>query len=498
MMRRPLGPTGCRIDIVLATCLLSLYLLFAPSNPLTSPDEEILLRTAVSFLRGDRGAIPPLPEGFATRRGLDDREYAQYGLGLPLASAPLLATALAASSVSSHSEIDYSVVALRPFRLCGVVFNLLVTAASVIVLRRILIQLGVAPRSSVAAALLFGTATIIWPHGRTFFTEPLAGLCLLLAVATLYRADETSAVNPKHLLLAGVCFGWAILTRLDSLVAAPAIACGAARGIKDLPKVVRRWCLVGLPVVVILGMIAGYNYYRFGGISRTGYEDQTEGVRFATPILVGLHGYFLSPGRSLFVYSPVLLLALPGAVALWRRDRWLAVTVGLLVAGYLGVMSKWQNWAGGWDWGPRHIYQITPWLTIAAAVWWYERPRRSKWLYILIAISLLVQLLGLLTDPIQVIRDGNLAHDPIGQQMFVYDPAQCTPVLHARWLLDHAPNLLLVDLVRQGSAWVVAFLVPLCTLGLSIRLLLSWFRESNYSGSQKSGARSQNSTRICP
>lgn len=477
-MHRLSGLTGCRVDLALAACLLSLYILFLPSNSLTAPDEEILLRTVASFLRGDRGAIPPLPLGFATQTGRDGREYAQYGLGLPLASAPLLAIPSALSSSSHDSGIDYAIVATRSFRLCAVAFNLFVTVASVIMLRWLLTRLGLTARSSAAAALLFGTATIIWPHGRTFFTEPLASFCLLLAIALLVHASEASRSSRMYFVLAGACFGWAILTRLDSLVATPAVAWAAVRGTRAPSRIAARWCLVAFPVVFALVVIAGHNYYRFGGVGRTGYEDQAEGVQFATPVLVGLHGYVLTPGRSIFVYSPCLLLALPGAVALWRRDRWSAVTVGLLVAGYLGTMSKWQNWAGGWDWGPRHIFQITPWLAIAAAVWWFERPSRSNWLFILIAISWLVQILGLVTDPVQVIRDAKL--DAVGQQMSVYDPARCTLVLHMRWLLEHPPNLLFVDLATHRSAWIAVFLVPLCTLGLTVRLLVSWFQEIDH------------------
>jgi len=498
-MSRPVAPASRRIDLILAACLFSLYLLFLPSNPLTTPDEEILLRTAVSFLRGDRGAIPPLPLGFATQKGRDGREYAQYGIGLPLASAPfLLAPALAASSARSFSEISYSAVTDRSFRLCGSVFNLLVTVASVVVLRRLLTRLGLAPRPSAVAALVFGTATIAWPHGRTFFTEPLASLCLLLAVDLLSSPGKTPGGKPGHLLLAGVCFGWAILTRLDSLVAAPAIAWELLRSARRLSTILLRACLAGLPVALAVAVMAAYNIYRFGGMSRTGYEDQAEGVRFATPLLVGLHGYLLTPGRSVFVYSPVLLLAIPGAAALWRRDQGFAVTAALVVAGYLGVMGKWQNWAGGSDWGPRHIFQITPWLMMAAAVWWFgskggsrcpepapsracrgveRRTAPTNWVWLIVAVSVCVQMVGLLTDAVQVIRDANLDGDIVGKNMSVYDPARCTFVLHVRWLLGHMPNLLLAELAAQRSGWIGLFVIPLCTLLLSIRVLVSWFRE---------------------
>jgi len=491
--------------VAIGGCLLSLYLLFLPAEPLSSPDEEILLRTAVSLIHGNRGAIPPLPMGFATQTGKDGREYAQYGLGLPLAVSPFLAASLAAQGRLGGG---FQVVAYRPLRLCACTFNLFVTFFTVLIVRVLLLQLGLSRRESLFAALLFGIATIAWPHGRTFFTEPLAGLCVLGSIALLLQNDllqnglqrtdlqrtdllwtdstpsSTSDVPPPFtgeagrgsprpaiLLCAGFLYGWAILTRLDSLVAAPAVAWAAAQKVTDIPGLLRRWVLVGLPVLGILLCIAGYNTYRFGAVFSTGYEDQTEGVRFLTPILVGLHGNLLTPGRSVFVYSPVLLLALPGALALWRRDRPFAVAAGLVVGGYLGAMSKWQNWAGGSDWGPRHIFQITPWLAIAASVWFFSHSRRPRWMWGLLVLSLAMQLLGLFTDPVQVIRDANLDYNLIGKQMSVYHPARCTPVLHAQWLADHPPNLLFWDLLRQQSLLILLFVIPLCSLGISARFL---------------------------
>ena len=135
-------PKGHRDDLVLFVGLFSLYLLFLPAHPLTSPDEEVLLRTTVSLLRGERGAVPPLPLGFATKTGRDGREYSQYGLGLPLASTPFLAVARTGCELIRGPVRGYSIVTALPFRYCAVIFNLLVTVLCVVVLRRLLIHLG--------------------------------------------------------------------------------------------------------------------------------------------------------------------------------------------------------------------------------------------------------------------------------------------------------------------------------------------------------------------
>ncbi len=452
-----------RGEIRLALCLLSLYLLFLPAYPLTSPDEEILLRTAVSLMQGNRGAVPPLPMGFATKTGQDGREYPQYGLGLPLAGSVILYPPWLALD-SSHS---FDLVNLRAFRLCAVFVNSLITVGMILVLRRLLARLGLGLRESLLAGLVFGVATAAWTHGRTFFTEPLAALCVLGSLAVLQKANRDSALSVHHLLLSGLIFGWGILTRLDTLVAGAAFAWESGRNTRNVRDLAKRWLLVGTPVFLVLACLAGYNVYRFGSVVSTGYEDQTEGVRFATPLLVGLHGFLFTPGRSLFVFSPILLLAIPGVRALWRRDRQFAVTAFLVVGGYMAMMSKWQNWAGGSDWGPRHIFQITPWLAIAASVYWFERKRTGNWIWLLLVISVGMQILGLLTDAVLVIREAGLDFNPVAKQMSVYEPSRSVPVLHVEWLLGHSPNLLLIDMARQGSRWVALFSVPMILFTVS-------------------------------
>jgi hypothetical protein len=122
-----------------------------------------------------------------------------------------------------------------------------------------------------------------------------------------------------------------------------------------------------LPVGLSLAGWFLFNAWRFGGAGSTGYEDQEEGVLFATPFFVGLHGFLCSPGKGLFFFSPPLLIALFGLRRLAAaRPVWTliwAATGGL----FLLLMCKWQNWSGGWCWGPRHIFQVHALLILALA-----------------------------------------------------------------------------------------------------------------------------------
>jgi hypothetical protein len=88
-------------------------------------------------------------------------------------------------------------------------------------------------------------------------------------------------------------------------------------------------------------------------------------------------GLLLSPGRGLFVYSPVLLFALPGLAACLRRSapppaRAISAA-GLSILALYGFVATW--WAGV-VYGPRYPTDLLPFFAL-----WLARtplPRRGR------------------------------------------------------------------------------------------------------------------------
>jgi hypothetical protein len=71
--------------------------------------------------------------------------------------------------------------------------------------------------------------------------------------------------------------------------------------------------------------------------------------------LVGLYGMFLSPGKSIFLYSPPLLLALFGFPRFVRRFRQVSLAMLLTILPGLYVHAQMISWAGDYAWGPRYM-----------------------------------------------------------------------------------------------------------------------------------------------
>ncbi len=485
------------LSIYLFLAILCVYITFSPSHLLTTPDEELNLRTTLSLMEGQRGAIPPLRGGFASKRGIDGKEYAQYGLGLPILSVPwcTIGTIIDPSEDTQFNSLEHVTTETQTgtlfLRWWMTVFSMILTALTIVMWESIFRRVGLKTSSSIFFALLLAFCTYMWPHGRTFFTEPAATFCLTGAVWSFFN-DRTNPNVNKWIFFAGMFWAYALLVRIDTGCTAPAalwlLFTEQRNGKLHLRWNLREFILFSIPFAAVILTIALYNQYRFDSFISTGYEDQAEKIRFATPLLVGLHGFLFTPGRSLFVYSPPLIFAAWGVIRLWRRDPWLTEGVVLICVCYLAAMSKWQNWAGGYDWGPRHIYQTTPFLLFLSAGFFFNRTlfdsiaKRVGWC-LLILLSVFVQFLGLAMDAVFVIKEmvynasqtfGNMAL----MQFMIYLPQFSSPVLHWRAIQKYGADLYIVQFGQLNPFLLIVFLIPVGLATICFYRLFKFLSES--------------------
>ncbi len=444
---RQSGKPGWSERAPLLWLAIAVFLLHAlvSGGHLQSPDEELLYRMAEGMaLHGTTQVLPleadlrtaQLPPGFppeatfATRPGREPGQFfAQYLPLQPLLAVPLVWLAALFEGILAlpFARVLWPTMALQYFEGLpedefaravfrrGVVVTLfgpIVSAVTAVVLARLGKLLTGSRTAGIWIAVLYCLGTMAWPQARTFFTESLAALWALLALDQLIRwHGKPLGSGARHALLAGLFLALGNWTRVDGplLTAGFVLGAGALMAWKAFRE--DTWARTSgfsfpwrdaavLVLLPLLGwvLLQQFNAWRFGEADITaGYAHQPEGVAFGTPLLVGLHGFLASPGKGMFFFSPVLVLGIWGWLKAPAGWNWLKV---LVLAGYLPffiAMAKWQNWDGGWCWGPRHIVQIhlpvmlgAVFLFAGPAAGWTARIAATA----LLAVGIGVQLYG--------------------------------------------------------------------------------------------------------
>jgi uncharacterized membrane protein YraQ (UPF0718 family) len=118
-------------------------------------------------------------------------------------------------------------------------------------------------------------------------------------------------------------------------------------------------------------------------------------------VLDGLWGMFLSPGKSIFLYAPPLVLALAGYKALVQRHRATAIALAVTAVPPILLSARSTFWAGDWAWGPRYLVFALPALVFPVCLVLerlLERRRRAAFYGaagLALALGVSVQALGL-------------------------------------------------------------------------------------------------------
>ena len=209
----------------------------------------------------------------------------------------------------------------------------------------------------------FGTSSLsttsqaLWQHGAS-------QLALTVALYGLVRGRDD-----RWGALAGFALSFAVISRpTDVLLAVPL-------GLYVLAH--RRRQVVGFALATLVPILfqLWYNAACFGNPFRLQFfPTLSAAVRqfsrgrglWSTPFLDGFAGILLSPGRGLFIYTPIFLLSLIGMGLAWKRGgdlllRYASVGVVLTIMLY----SKWFSWWGGYTYGPRMLADLAPVLAMS-------------------------------------------------------------------------------------------------------------------------------------
>jgi hypothetical protein len=360
-------------------CLIA----FIASPLRDTTDSFLTLHTAVSLARGLWGDIAPiaptaiLPPSAVSL--LDGRTVSIFPIGPAFLLAPIawVADRLFSDGVEwflrTNSYFTHKVFASIIGALTIVTFHkamlLRFDRGTAIVLAVIL---------AFATSIWSTTTRGLWTHGP---------LVMWVCVAFYFTLGRHSAVAAT---LAGAATAAAFAMRPTGIIAMLAIGSVFTwRGPRALG-----WYAVGGGIA--LSLWAALQIATYGQLVPAYYNPTIE-LSVSPVVAEAIVGNLASPSRGLFVYSPVLLFAIPGIFRsiYSRADRPMGMAIVLAVVTQWLVISFHPMWWGGYAFGPRLMTDVLPFLVLAIGYWLASPRQRTGWLSMFLRRAAFPVLFGL-------------------------------------------------------------------------------------------------------
>ncbi|MGB9071141.1 MAG: hypothetical protein WCC22_00590 [Terriglobales bacterium] len=377
--------------------------------------------------------------------GRGGRLYSWYGIGQSLLMLPadLLGTWMARGSIFSGYGDDPAVRSI----VVSYITNIGVSILTALIAFRLLGQLRFAMKESVAGVLALLFATTHLHYTQNMMENNYIMLLTLTGFSFQY---EWLRADSRRALFAGSCaLGLNLLTRLTTgldLMAGGifvllalwfegagfdgARSKGArARG---LWQRLIAYSKVAAPVYLFfLGLDRAYQFYRFGSFTNTyvalfareyRQRDPTLPANFpwSTPFHVGFLGPLFQPEKSIFLFDPLLVLAIFLLAWLWKRLtpelRAYGAASLLLLLAYIGFYARYTYWSGDFAWGDRYVstaVELVALVAVPLLMRYREHLGRTIWGagWALIAVSLMIQLASLaFWLPLEIYQMATLGH----------------------------------------------------------------------------------------
>jgi len=370
--------------------------------------------------------------------GLHGREgkiYSWYGIGQSLLMLPadVVATWVSHWHVFSDYQDDPAVRSI----VVSYSTNILVTVLTALIAFRFLQQLRFSTKEAVAGvlALLFCTTHLHYTQNM----QENNYIMLLTLAGLSYQYEWLRNGSRRALWIGSVAFGLNLLTRVTTAI--DVIAAGlfllmvlliehAVR--RELWNRILTYSKVAVPVYALFALIERlYSYYRFGSFTQTYLpifaremkaQDPTLPASFpwSTPLHEGVLGALFKPEKSIFLFDPLILLAILLIVMLWVRLESVvrAYVIGsvFLLAGYMCLYGRYTYWAGDFAWGDRYVSTAVEMVAmLAVPLLLRYRAYLGRWVravaLVMIAVSFLIQVASLMFWlPLEIYQMETLGH----------------------------------------------------------------------------------------
>jgi hypothetical protein len=344
------------------------------SGELGSADTQHRLQSTHAFWTSEPPVFPQEYPEFGVH-GRDGKLQSWYGIGQSLLMLPADVVGTFVERLPVFADYNGNDPSVRNIVVSSST-NILLSVLTALVCFRFLRQLNFGIRQAVAGVLALLLLTTHLHYTQNMMENNY--ICLLTLAGLCWQYEWLRNGSRRALLIGSAAFGLNLLTRLttgmDLLAGAMflllVLALEGVRG-RALWLRCRAFAAVALPVYAVFGLMDRlYQFYRFGSFFNTyvsvvahetllRHPDWPKTYPFETPFHVGFFGALFTPEKSIFLFDPLLTLAILLAAFAWKRFsavvKAYTITSFLLLLAYICFYARYTVWSGDSAWGDRYV-----------------------------------------------------------------------------------------------------------------------------------------------
>lgn len=220
--------------------------------------------------------------------------------------------------------------------------------------------------SSFLATLGMVTTTYFWAYSRNLYDGVL---CTTLLTASFYFIIKyRQKTNLFYLFVCFICLGLGLITRMSMILALVAtlfyLISTSRRSLR-----VKECSIAMISILPFLLWQAWYNNLRTGIFYKSPVQICCpENNALDGNLIVGIGGLLFSPGKSFFIYVPVVILSIVLFRKFYKEYQKEAIYVAVLTTLWFLLHGKLRSWYGAAGLGPRHFLTVVPILWLPTAV----------------------------------------------------------------------------------------------------------------------------------
>jgi hypothetical protein len=405
------------------------------SGELGTADTQHRLQSTHSFWTAEPPVFPNEYPEFGLIGG-GGKLQSWYGIGQSLLMLPSDVVGTLAERLPVFDRYDGTDPTVRDI-IVSYSTNILLNVLTALVCFRFLRQLNFGIKQSVAGVLALLLATTHLHYTQNMMENNY--IFLLTLTGFSYQYQWLRSGSRRALLIGSAAFGLNLLTRLtagmDLLAGAffllLVLWSEGARG-GALWARARIYTATALPIYAFFGLIDRlYQYYRFGSFTNTyvsifGLQARERNPAlpasypFETPFDTGFFGALFTPEKSIFLFDPLLMLAVLLVAVGWRRFnpavRAYLIAASLLLLAYVCFYARYTVWSGDFAWGDRYVStcaELVAMLAIPLLMGHRSELGRAVWIFgvALLATSVAIQIASLMFWlPLEIYQMETLGH----------------------------------------------------------------------------------------